>query len=70
MFERFKNQSLETQGIIFMILSQFFFAANDGFVKYVLLIHNNDISFLGQIVFIRGVFATLFIGLILFVKNN
>ena len=70
MLEQFKKQSLETQGIIFMTLSQFFFVANDGFVKYVLLIHNNDISFLGQIVFIRGVFATLFIGLILFVKKQ
>ena len=35
MLEQFKRQSLETQGIIFMILSQFFFAANDGFVKYI-----------------------------------
>ena len=70
MLEQFKRQSLETQGIIFMILSQFFFAANDGFVKYVLLIHDNDISFLGQIVFIRGIFATIFIGLILFAKKQ
>ena len=70
MLEQFKRQSLETQGIIFMILSQFFFAANDGFVKYILLIHDNDISFLGQIVFIRGIFATIFIGLILFAKKQ
>ena len=70
MLEQFKRQSLEIQGIIFMILSQFFFAANDGFVKYILFIHDNDISFLGQIVFIRGIFATIFIGLILFAKKQ
>ena len=70
MFDKFKSQSLESQGIIFMMMSQFFFASNDSFVKYILSFHDYDISILGEVVFIRGVFASLFIGLILFAKKQ
>ena len=58
------------QGIIVMVLSQFFFSSNDAFVKYVLSFHDNDISVLGQVVFIRGVFTTFFIGLVLYFKKE
>lgn len=58
------------QGIIVMVLSQFFFSSNDAFVKYVLSFHDNDISILGQVVFIRGVFTTFFIGLVLYFKKE
>ena len=70
MLKKFQNQTLESQGIILMILSQFFFASNDSFVKYILSFHDNDVSILGEVVFIRGVFASLFIGLILFAKKQ
>ena len=53
-----------------MVLSQFFFASNDSFVKYILSFHNNDISILGEVIFIRGIFASLFIGLILYAKKQ
>ena len=53
-----------------MVLSQFFFSSNDAFVKYVLSFHDNDISVLGQVVFIRGVFTTFFIGLVLYFKKE
>ncbi len=70
MLNKFKSQTLESQGIIFMVLSQFFFASNDSFVKYILSFHDNDITILGEVVFIRGIFASLFIGLILFAKKQ
>jgi len=66
----FDKLSLETKGIIFMILSQFFFATNDAFIKHVLAFYKNDTSYLGEIVFIRGLFVIFFIGLILFIKKN
>jgi drug/metabolite transporter (DMT)-like permease len=66
----FDKLSLETKGIIFMILSQFFFATNDAFIKHVLAFYNNDTSYLGEIVFIRGLFVIFFIGLILFIKKK
>ena len=53
-----------------MILSQFFFATNDAFIKHVLAFYKNDTSYLGEIVFIRGLFVIFFIGLILFIKKN
>lgn len=70
MFSLFKNQTFESQGILFMVLSQFFFASNDSFIKYILSFHDNDVSILGEIVFVRGIFASLFIGLILYAKNQ
>ncbi len=70
MIQYFDKLSLETKGIIFMILSQFFFATNDAFIKHVLAFYKNDTSYLGEIVFIRGLFVIFFIGLILFIKKN
>jgi drug/metabolite transporter (DMT)-like permease len=69
-FKKYYNLPLEIQGIIVMMLSQFFFASNDAFVKYILSFHDNNISVLGQIVFIRGVITTLLIGLILYFQRQ
>ena len=70
MLNKFNKLPFEMQGIIVMVLSQFFFSSNDAFVKYVLSFHDNDISVLGQVVFIRGVFTTFFIGLVLYFKKE
>ena len=53
MIQYFDKLSLETKGIIFMILSQFFFATNDAFIKHVLAFYKNDTSYLGEIVLLE-----------------
>jgi drug/metabolite transporter (DMT)-like permease len=67
--EYFKNRSTETKGIIYMLLCQFFFTANDALVKK-LMNEFNSIYVLDEIVFVRGVIATVIIGLVLFFSGN
>ena len=52
-----------------MMLAQLSFATNDMLVK---IIYQNyqEIFVLNQIIFIRGIFACLVIGLFLFLKNQ
>ena len=59
----------ELLGILYMILCQFSFATNDALVK---LIYQNydEIFVLNQVIFVRGVFALLFIGIFLFFKKQ
>ena len=54
--EYLKNRSLETQGIIYMLLCQLFFTANDALIKKLINIFDN-IYILDQIVFVIGIFS-------------
>ncbi len=67
--EYLKNRSLETQGIIYMLLCQLFFTANDALIKKLMNIFDN-IYILDEIVFIRGIVATSILGLILFLSGD
>ncbi|MEK9918775.1 MAG: DMT family transporter [Pelagibacteraceae bacterium] len=67
--EYLKNRSLETQGIIYMLLCQLFFTANDALIKKLLIVFNN-IHILDEIVFVRGIIATSILGLILYVSGD
>ena len=67
--EYLKNRSLETQGIIYMLLCQLFFTANDALIKKLLIVFNN-IHILDEIVFVRGILATSILGLILYVSGD
>ena len=59
----------ELLGILYMILCQFSFATNDALVK-ILYQNYNDILVLNQVIFLRGIFALLFIGFFLFLKKK
>ena len=61
----------DIKGILLMLLGQLSFAINDTIVKYTVKISNNDLSTL-NIIFIRGIFTSLliFIIIIFFKKNN
>ena len=67
--EYLKNRSLETQGIIYMLLCQLFFTANDALIKKLLIVFNN-LYILDEIVFIRGIIATSILGLILYFSGD
>ena len=67
--EYLKNRSLETQGIIYMLLCQLFFTANDALIKKLLIVFNN-LAILDEIVFVRGVIATSILGLILYFSGD
>ena len=53
------------KGLIFMLLGQLCFATNDAIVKYSVKLTENDFSTLG-IIFLRGIFTTFFIFIIIF----
>lgn len=61
----FSNIDNNLKGIFFMILGQLCFAINDTIVKYSVKLTENDFSTL-NIIFIRGIFTTLFIIIIIF----
>ena len=67
--EYLKNRSLETQGIIYMLLCQLFFTANDALIKKLLIVFNN-LYILDEIVFVRGIIATSILGLILYFSGD
>jgi len=67
--EYLKNRSLETQGIIYMLLCQLFFTANDALIKKLLIVFNN-LAILDEIVFVRGIIATSILGLILYFSGD
>jgi len=69
-FFKDKNISSNTEivGIFYMLICQFSFATNDALVK-IIYQKFDDIFVLNQIIFIRGIFAILFIGIILYVKK-
>ena len=52
-----------------MILCMFFFSINDAFIKYILFIYE-DITLLGEIIFIRGICSIIILGLYLYYKNK
>ena len=52
-----------------MILCQFSFATNDAMVKFIYQSYN-EIFVLNQLIFIRGIFALLFIGVFLYFKKQ
>ncbi len=70
MVKYFNNQTVEIKGIILMLLSQFFFSTNDTVIKYLLSTNPNGLNSLGEIVFIRGLVATLFLSFILNYYNK
>ena len=57
------------KGIFFMLLSTFFFAINDAFVKYAVKQLGNDLS-LFNVVFIRGIFTSILILLSIYFFGN
>jgi len=59
----------EIVGIIYMLIAQFSFSTNDALVKIIYQTYN-EIFVLNQVIFIRGIFAVLFIALILFIKQK
>ena len=59
----------ELLGILYMILCQFSFATNDAMVKFIYL-NYDEIFVLNQVIFIRGLFALLFIGIFLYFKKK
>jgi len=67
--EYLKTKSPEFQGVVYMLLCQLFFTANDAIVKAIMVSFNN-FAVLTEIVFLRGVMATIFIGLLLYVTNG
>ena len=52
-----------------MILCQFSFATNDAMVKFIYQ-NYNEIFVLNQVIFIRGIFALIFIGAFLYYKDQ
>jgi len=52
-----------------MIMCQFSFATNDAMVKFIYQSYN-EIFVLNQLIFIRGIFALLFIGVFLYFKKQ
>jgi len=68
MFSNFKINN-ERRGIFYMLLCQFSFATNDAFVK-VIYQNYDEIFFLNQIIFIRGIFTLLFILIFLYIKKE
>jgi len=67
--EYLKTKSPEFQGVVYMLLCQLFFTANDAIVKAIMVSFNN-FAVLTEIVFLRGVMATIFIGLLLYITNE
>ncbi len=65
----FKNKNNEIFGIFCMILCMFFFSINDAIIKYILKIYN-DTTILGEVIFIRGIFSTIILGLYLYYKKK
>jgi len=63
--KKFNN---EITGIFYMLIAQFSFATNDALVK---LIYQNysELLILNQVIFIRGLFALLFMAAILYYKK-
>ena len=63
--KKFNN---EITGIFYMLIAQFSFATNDALVK---LIYQNysELLILNQVIFIRGLFALLFMAVILYYKK-
>ena len=61
----FLNINNNLKGLIFMLLGQLCFAANDAIVKYAVKLTNDDFSTL-NIIFIRGIFTTFFIFFVIF----
>ena len=59
----------ELLGIFYMILCQFSFATNDAMVKFIYQ-NYDEIFVLNQLIFIRGIFALFFIGVLLYFKNQ
>ena len=57
------------KGLIFMLLGQLCFATNDAIVKYSVKLTENDFSTLG-VIFLRGIFTTFFIFIIIFFFTN
>jgi drug/metabolite transporter (DMT)-like permease len=47
----------------------FFFSINDAIIKYILIIYN-DTTILGEVIFIRGIFSTIILGLYLYYKKK
>jgi len=52
-----------------MISCMFFFSINDAIIKYILKIYN-DTTILGEVIFIRGIFSTIILGLYLYYKKK
>ncbi len=65
----FNNKNKEFLGIAYMILCMFFFSINDAFIKHILFVYK-DITILGEIIFIRGIFSTVILGLYLYYKKK
>ena len=57
------------KGIFFMLLASLFFAINDTFTKYAVKNIGNDLS-LFNVVFLRGLFASLLILISIFFFGN
>jgi drug/metabolite transporter (DMT)-like permease len=65
----FKDKNNEILGIFCMISCMFFFSINDGIIKYILKIYN-DTTILGEVIFIRGIFSTIILGLYLYYEKK
>ena len=65
----FSNIDNNLKGLFFMILGQLSFAANDTIVKFSVKLTKNDFSTL-NIIFIRGIFTTFFILIIIIFFTN
>ena len=65
----FKDKNNEIFGIFCMISCMFFFSINDAIIKYILKIYN-DTTILGEVIFIRGIFSTIILGLYLYYKKK
>ena len=65
----FYNLDNNLKGLFFMILGQLCFAINDTLVKYSVKLTESDFSTL-NIIFIRGIFTSFFICIILFFFTN
>ena len=59
----------ELLGIFYMLLAQFSFATNDAIVKVIYLNYNN-ILVLNQVIFLRGIFALILIGIFLILTKK
>ena len=65
----FKKRSTETKGIIYMLLCQLFFTANDALIKKI-IIKVNTLDLIDEIIFVRGIIATFILGIVLFFSGD
>ncbi|PPR47636.1 MAG: Riboflavin transporter [Alphaproteobacteria bacterium MarineAlpha5_Bin9] len=67
MIKILKNNNIK--GVLFMLLAAFFFSINDALVKFIVKEIKNDNS-LFDVVFLRGIFTSLFILILIFLYGN